>query len=529
MKTLFKNGTIIDGSGAKPFVGDVLIEDDRILAVGGEITQEADGVVDLTGLQICPGLIDAHSHNDFFYDRDDAEKFYKPFIEQGITTQITGNCSFSPFGAEEDTPYRDKMGGGLFDTRFPCSFAKFKERAKGKLYVNLVPLIGQGSVRAGMTGFDPAPYTPEQIKKELSYVREAMEGGAFGGSLGFMYEPDRYAQEDEIVAFAREIAKYDGIVTIHPRACSIVSADYPLLTKKSHLEMGLDEAVDIMRKSGCRLEYSHLIFTGQRSWKLVDKMLAVFHRESAAGSPIAFDNYAFHYGASVITLVFPAWYAALSKEEAAKPLNRFKLQLTILMYRKVLGIDWDDMVVAYISDEHPEYEGKTIPEIAAEEGLSELDAYLKLVDLSGRAGSIYLGKYYNAEIVRRLMEDELSVFMTDAWVEEKGLQNIAAFQTFPQFFLLAKEYGIPVEKIVRKMSGATADRYGIPERGYLRAGYKADLTVIDPKKLSVNEKKPDFRPGGIEYVCVNGVPVLERGVYVGGRAGEVVLKKAAKD
>ena len=525
MKTLFKNGTIIDGSGAKPFSGDVLIEDDRILAVGGEIAEEADRIIELGGLQICPGLIDAHSHNDFFYDRDDAEKFYRPFIEQGITTQITGNCSFSPFGCDEDTPYRDKIGGGLFDTLHPCSFAAFKERAKGNLFVNLVPLIGQGSVRAGMTGYDPTPYTPEQIEKELEHVREAMEGGAFGGSFGFMYEPDRYAKSDEILAFAREIAGYDGIVTIHPRACSIVSADYPLLTKKSHLELGLDEAVEIMHKAGCRLEYSHLIFTGQRSWKLLDKMLAVFHREKEAGKPIAFDNYAFHYGASVITVVFPEWYAALSKEEAAKPINRFKLSLTILMYRKVLGIDWEDMVVAYISDEHPEYEGKTVRELAAEEGLSELDMYLKLVDLSDRAGSIYLGKYYNAEIVRRLMEDELSIFMTDAWVEEKGLQNIAAFQTFPQFFLLAKRCGIPVEKIVRKMTGATADRYRIPERGYLRPGYKADLTIIDPEKLCVDEKKPDFTPGGIEYVYVNGRAVLEQGRYVGGRAGEVVLKE----
>ena len=195
------------------------------------------------------------------------------------------------------------------------------------------------------------------------------------------------------------------------------------------------------------------------------------------------------------------------------------------MYRKVLGIDWDDMVIAYISDEHPEYEGKTIPQAAAEEGMSNLDMYLKLVDLSNRAGSIYLGKYYNDEIVRRLMEDELSVFMTDAWVEEKGLQNIAAFQTFPQFFLLGRRYGIPTEKIVRKMTGATADRFAIPERGYLRPGYKADLTVIDPKALRVDEKKPDARPGGIAHVYVNGVPVLENGCYCGGRAGEVVLKK----
>ena len=525
MKTLFQNGLIYDGTGTAPFTGDVLIENDRILQVAAKITDPADTVIDLTGLQICPGLIDAHSHNDFFYDRDDAEKFFRPFIEQGITTQITGNCSFSPFGIDEDTTYQEEIGGGLFQTIKPCSFAEFKKRAEGKLCVNLVPLIGQGSVRAGLKGYDPSPMTPEQIEKELAHVREAMEGGAFGGSFGFMYEPDRYAKEDEILAFAKEVAKYGGIITIHPRACSIVSADYPLLTKKSHLELGLDEAVDIMHKSGCKLEYSHLIFTGQRSWKLLDKMLATFHRERAAGNPIAFDNYVFHYGASVITVVFPEWYAQLSREDAAKPVNRLKLQMTILMYRKVLGIDWEDMVVAYISDDHPEYEGKTVEQCAKEEGLSNLDMYLKLVDLSNRAGSIYLGKYYNDEIVHRLMEDDLSVFMTDAWVVEKGLQNIAAFQTFPQFFLLAKRYNIPIEKIVRKMTGQTADRYEIPERGYLRPGYKADLTVIDLAHMKVNEAKPDFRPEGIAYVYINGQSILRNGVYDGSRAGKLVLKR----
>ena len=525
MRILFKNGMIYDGSGEAPFVGDVLIEDDRILKIGSGIDDPADEILDISGKQICPGLIDAHSHNDFFYDREDAEKFFRPFIEQGITTQITGNCSFSAFGMDENSPYCDKVGGGLFGLIHPCSFAEFRKRAEGRLYVNMVPLIGQGSVRAGMTGYDPKPYTDDQIREELRHVREAMKGGAFGGSLGFMYEPDRYAQKKEIIAFAKEIAKYDGILTVHPRACSIVSADYPLLTKKSHLEMGLDEAVEIMHKSGCRLEYSHLIFTGQRSWKLLDKMLKTFHRENEAGNPLYFDNYAFHYGASVITVVFPEWYAQLTKEEAAKPVNRLKLQLTILMYRKVLGIDWDDMVVAYISDEHPEYEGKTIPQCAAEEGMSNLDMYLKLVDLSDRAGSIYLGKYYNDEIVRRLMNEDLSVFMTDAWVVEKGLQNIAAFQTFPQFFLLAKKYGIPAEKIVRKMTGQTADRYKIPERGYIRPGFKADLTILDLDHIKVDESKPDFRPEGIVHVYINGRPVLKDGSYIGGTFGKLLLKK----
>ena len=127
------------------------------------------------------------------------------------------------------------------------------------------------------------------------------------------------------------------------------------------------------------------------------------------------------------------------------------------------------------------------------------------------------------------MEDDLSVFMTDAWVEEKGLQNIAAFQTFPQFFLLAKRWGIPIEKIVRKMTGATADRYKIEERGYLKSGYKADITVIDRANMSVNEKVPDTKPGGIVHVYVNGKAVLTNGEYAGGRAGEVILKRPAKE
>lgn len=525
MKTLFKNGLLYDGSDSAPVKGDLLIEDDRIIAVGGVIDSKADEIIDASGLMVCPGLIDAHSHNDFFYDSQNAEKYYKPFLQQGITTQITGNCSFSPFGMKADTPYKDKLGGGLFQVNNPGSFADFKARAEGKLYVNLVPLIGQGSVRAGISGYDPTPLNDAQLEEELTHVREAMEGGAFGGSLGFMYEPDRYAKQEEIIAFAKEIAKYDGIVTIHPRACSRISADYPLLTKKSHLELGLDEAIDIMNQSGCRLEYSHLIFTGMSSWKLKDKMLKVFHEQRAKGKPIAYDNYAFHYGASVITVVYPEWYAALSPEEAKKPVNKFKLQLTILMYRKLLGIDWDDIVIAYISDDHPEYEGRNLTEIAESEGMSYLDAYLKLVELSNRSGSIYLGKYYNTDIVRTLMKDDLSVFMTDAWVVDKGLQNIAAFQTFPQFFLLARRDGIPYEKIVHKMTGATADRFKISERGYLREGYKADLTLINAKKLSVNQNVPDAQPGGIAYVYVNGKAAIRDGEYLGGKNGCVVLKK----
>ena len=525
MKTLIKNGTIYDGTGNKPYIGDVLIEDDKIIEVCEKIEEKADEIIDAQGLSVCPGLIDAHSHNDFFVDHENAEKFFEPFIRQGVTTQITGNCSFSNFGFDKDTPHKDKIGGGLFQCLNPGSFKDFVERNKNDLYVNIVPLVGNGSVRAGMTGYDNTPYTKQQIDQLLSHVEEAMENGAFGGSFGFMYEPNRYSKMDELYAFAAKIKEYDGIVTVHPRANSIVSADYPLFTKKSHLELGLDEVVDIMKKTGCRMEYSHLILVGSRSWKVLDKMLKTFYDARKQGYDIAYDNYVFHYGASVITVVFPEWYAALSKEKANTKLNKFKLALTVLMYRKVLGIDWDDMVIADIDDKYREYEGKTVLQAAKEEGLKPLDMYLKLVELSNREGSIYLGKYYNDEIVKRLMEDELSIFMSDAWVVDKGLQNIATFQTFPQFFVLAKRYNMPIEKIVRKMTGATVDRFKIKDRGYLKPGYKADITILDLDNITVNESKPDYTPTGIEYVYINGQSVIKNGQYYSNKAGEFILKK----
>ena len=183
----------------------VLIENDKITKIAKDIDAADAEVIDCTGLTVAPGFIDAHSHNDFFYDYDDAERFYEPFIRQGITTQITGNCGFSPFGVDKNTKYKDKVGGGLFHAKNPGSFKDFVKNAEGKLYVNIVPLIGHGTTRISISGFDAKPLTKEQIDEEMKLVDEAMENGAFGGSFGFMYEPGMYSKTDELVAFAKEL------------------------------------------------------------------------------------------------------------------------------------------------------------------------------------------------------------------------------------------------------------------------------------------------------------------------------------
>ena len=355
---------------------------------------------------------------------------------------------------------------------------------------------------------------------------EAMEGGAFGGSFGFMYEPGIYSKHDELVAFAKRIAKYDGILTVHPRACSKVALGYPLLSKP-HIELALDEVVDIMKESGVRTEYSHLIFVGKTSWKSLDPMLAKFHRLNDEGCRIAYDNYSFTYGASVITVVLPPWYMALPEADRKKPFNMFKLKLMTNITKLALGLDFCDFTVAYISDDpaHKKYEGKTVSECAKEEGLSDFDMYIKLVDLSRGQGRLYLGKYYNDEIINRLMTDSLSVFMTDAWVEAAGTQNGAAYQGFPYFLVRAREHDIPLESVIHKMTGKTAERFSVKERGTLAAGNYADITVFDYAGVKVDPAVPDFTPQGIKHVYVNGTAAVKDGSYLTQRAGKLILKK----
>lgn len=525
MKTLLKGGLIYDGTGAAPFTGDVLIDGGKIAYVGPEAAQGAERVIDCAGLCVAPGFIDAHSHNDFFCDYDNAEVYFAPFLRQGITTQVTGNCGFSPFGIESGSEYGKFVGAGVFEAKNPGSFKDFVANTEGKLYVNIVPLIGHGTARISVSGLEPGVMSAEGREKMQERAREAMENGAFGGSFGFMYEPGMYSDREELDAFASTIAEYGGIVTVHPRACSKVAMGYPLISKP-HIEIALDEVIGIMRRTNCRMEYSHLIFVGKSSWKSVDSMLKKFYDYRKAGYDIAYDNYSMTYGASVITVICPPWYMALTEEQKKSPINRLKLRVVIDVTRKLLGIDYEDITVAYINDEprYKAYEGRNVAEIAKSQGRDCLDLYLELIDASKGSGKVYLDKYYNEELICRLMEDELSVFMTDAWVEPRGVQNGAAFQGYPNFLIKARENSIPWEKVINKMSWKIAQRYGFTQRGRLAEGFFADVTVFDPSALKVFPGEPGRSAEGIAYVFVNGEAAVDGGVFTGAHSGSMILR-----
>ena len=202
MRILLKNAKIYDGAASAPFTGDILVEDERIAAVAPSIEEKADKVIDLGGLSVSSGFFDAHSHNDWFCIKKEPLKYFEPFIRQGITSFITGNCGMSAVGFEKDTPYLDKIGGGLFhydDTTkdvYP-TVKSFLEGIDGKNPCNIAVLVGHCTARTSVSGWESRELDPQEKERMLGIMEQGLKEGACGLSLGMMYEPGRYTSVAE--------------------------------------------------------------------------------------------------------------------------------------------------------------------------------------------------------------------------------------------------------------------------------------------------------------------------------------------
>lgn len=509
---LFKDAKIYDGTGSEPFKGDILVDKDRIVKVEPSIKAE-DGweIIDLDGLSISSGFIDAHSHNDWFAIKQEPQKYFEPFIRQGITSFVTGNCGLSAVGFEPKTQYVDKVGGGLFSfketTGIYPSVSEFFSAIDGNNPCNIAVLAGHCTSRASVAGYENRPLTEDESKRMLETMETALKEGACGLSLGLMYEPGIYAGIEELKDVARLCEKYDRPMTVHPRACSAVSMTYPLLGRP-HLLRALDELVEIASGTKMKLHYSHAIFVGRRSFRCKDELMSILHALRDKGVDIGFDIYSELLGVSVITVVLPAWYQALSPAQKRHWFNKLKLNVLIAATIVLLGFGWDDIQIAYIGPGYEKYEGKSVAQIAKEMGKSCLDAYLDLCEMSDFKGRVNMGPYSTPEIVSELSKDERCLYMTDAWVEDHGVQNPAIYDCFPKFLKFSLcGIGDSMPNTIRKMTGAVADRFSIKERGYIKPGYYADLTVFNETELREGEPYQE-RSFGINRVYINGIQVL---------------------
>ncbi|NLL63417.1 MAG: amidohydrolase family protein [Ruminococcaceae bacterium] len=511
MTTLLKGGKIYDGTGKDPYTANILIENDRIKDIGKIDT--ANKIIDITGLSVAPGFIDAHSHNDWFAIKKEPQPYFDPFIRQGITTFVAGNCGLSSIGFNEGSPHVDKLGGGLFHFRETTgkygTVNEFLKAIDKKSPCNMTTLVGHCSARAAVSGYKTGKLSASEEKEMLEILDTALENGAAGISLGMMYEPGIYADVEELKKVAALCVKHNKPLTVHPRAESKVSMAYPELFGRSHLLRAVDELVEVAKGTPLKLHISHAIFVGRKTFKDQPEFIKIINQLRSEGVDAMFDIYNETVGVSVITVVLPAWYQGMSLEERNKPLTKFKLNILVKATSALLGFGFNDIVIAYIGKGYEKYEGKTISEAAKMDGISNLDMYLNLCEYSDFKGRVNMGPYSTPEIIKEFSHNDNCLYMTDAWVEDFGVQNPAIYDCFSKF-LRDSLIGIgdTMQKTIRKMSGATADRFMIKDRGYLIPNYFADITIFneDELKKATPDQEKSF---GIEKVFINGKLVLD--------------------
>lgn len=533
-RTLLKNGLIVDGSGGKSYIGDLLINGKKIETVTRDDLRFGGRTIDCTGLVIAPGFIDMHSHMDWVLPLSGHESMKAPFTAQGVTSFVAGNCGFGVAGYRPGSAYRDfiksRMGGfgGMSEIAWNTMDEYFSYLRNKGISHNIINLAGHGMTRTSMRGFDPSPLRPEEMSEMLRLLDGALEQGARGVSLGLQYEPGIFATMDELKAIARLVKKHNKILTVHLKAYSSLSGTYPLIPYgKDHNLIALHEMLNLARETGVRLQVSHLIFVGSKTWDTCGEALDRIDRAIRDGVDVKFDTYAYHCGTTIINVFFPGWF--LAKIPGAfndrKALLRLSLELRLIKF--LLGFGYDDIQVTHAG--HPDlnrYNGMFLSDIARSRKMDQFDNFIDIAQKSQGRARVLNHRYSSPDNVRDLMRHPASLFMTDATVAAEGVQNPGAFGNFPRFLQYARDHRLlSIEDAVRKMTGASAERFQVTDRGFLRKGFAADITIFDWNKVRDNTTtlRTDRAPEGIEGVFINGIQVKRDGRVDGTPLAGVVV------
>ncbi len=517
---LLKNGLIVDGSGKRGESGDLLVKGEKIEAISASSIDIDCDTIDCTGWVIAPGFIDIHSHMDSIMMLDGYENLKSPFTAQGITTLVTGNCGYSSLGLQPDP---DKPGD---ETAVHTMEEYVAYVTKVGLSHNVVTLVGHGTSQMSIRGMDSSPLEPEEKKVLHRLIEEAMDQGAAGVSFGLGYEPGIYARKDEIREIAALAAKREKIVTVHGRAYSGI----PASAEKDELPqnvVSLKDNIDLARETGVRLQYSHLMFAGTTSHPTYRQCLDVLDEGIADGVDIMIDTYPYHCGFTSINVFLPAWFLAGLPGNYHDSASVERVEQTLSLMGERMGFGFGDIQLMHIN--HPDYShfsGVFLDEAARELGIAPTRLVVDLSEKTGGTASILNHNYSNMEIIDALIRHPECLFMTDSLVSTRGLQNPASFGAFPLLLQYARERDLIVlEEAVRKMTGASADRLNLKDRGYLRKGLAADITIFDWTRVKDNNTIKDTSndPTGIEYVFINGRPVKKDGTVDDGiRAGKAI-------
>ncbi len=494
-------GTIVDGTGAPARVGDVVLRGERILSVDSPGTPwtQPYKVVDCAGCVIAPGFIDAHSHSDLKVLENRTEK-----LLQGVTTEVVGNCGFSPYPAPEDPSVLREFANGILNGNQHWAWNSaldYLASARQSKTATVASLVGHGSLRIRVAGNTSRALTQSELDTMCGLLGDAMEQGAAGLSSGLMYAPGSGADSQELIALCRVVARKGGVYATHMRSYS------------AGLVEAVQEQVAIAERSGCRLQISHLQAAGEEYWPLQQRAIALIEEASARGIDLAFDAYPWLAGSTVLTQVLPQ--AALDGG-IPKLLSRLRdpLQRDIIGPQIKPEAHWSGVVITAAANDEASLVGRSIEEIADERGSDPATTVMDLL-LEQDADVTIVEHCQSLENLHALMTHPRATIITDG-VYTKGRSHPRLYATFPLLLgeLVRERKWLTLEEAIHKVTDKPATAFHLRDRGRIEAGYMADITVFDPVviRTEATYEKPDVVPSGIRAVLRNGNMIVDSGV-----------------
>ncbi len=527
---LITGGRVVDGTGAPWMAADIGIAGDRITAIGRLADARATMRVDATGLVVAPGFIDMLGQSEFniLVDGRAASK-----ITQGITTEITGEgASIAPMNDrmfEEAKPQFERFNIPLDFHTLGEYFTRLETRSRPA--INVGSFVGAGGIRSYVMGDGQRPATPAELDQMKTLVAQAMEQGALGLGTSLQYVPSRFASTDELVELASVAARYGGIYITHQRS------------ESAQIMSSLDEVFTIAERAGIPAEVWHLKTAYKANWGRMPDVLRRFDEARARGLDVTANMYPYDRASNGLDACLPLWVREGGREPMLERLKDPSLRSRIKQEMADANAeDWENqwygaggapgvMLATVVDRSLRQYEGKTLEEIGAAMGKDPRDAVMDLViaDL-GRSDVII--SIMNEGDVRTALASPMMAIGTDSGSRaEDGPLSISkshprGWGSFPR--ILAKyvreEHLLTLEEAIRRFTSRPAWRVGISDRGILRPGMKADITIFDSatvRDVSTFDD-PAHYSEGIRHVFVNGQAVVADGTITDARPGQVI-------
>ncbi|MBM3839149.1 MAG: D-aminoacylase [Verrucomicrobia bacterium] len=525
---ILRNGTIYDGGGGAPFVGDVALNGETIAAVGALRDARATKEVNAAGLAVAPGFINMLSWATESLIHDGRSQ---SDIRQGVTLEIFGEGeSLGPLNARMKREMQESQGDIKYPIRWTTLGQYLEFLVRRGVSCNVASFVGATTVRIHELGYADRPPTAAELERMKKLVRQAMEEGALGVGSSLIYAPAFYARTDELIALAKVASEYGGTYISHLRS-----------EGNTFLE-ALDELITISRAANIPAEIYHLKAAGQENWSKLDQALREVEEARAAGLKITADMYTYTAGATGLDAAMPPWVQEGGYKAWAARLKNPEIRERVKKEMVTPTREWESLYLAAGSPEkvllvgfkNPKLKpltGKTLSEVASLRGKSPEETAIDLVIEDGsRVGTVYF--LMAEDNVRKQVKLPWVSFGSDAaslapeGVFLKANPHPRAYGNFARLLgqYVRDEKLISLEEAIRRLTSLPAENLKLERRGRLKPGYIADVVVFDPQKIQDHAafEKPHQYSTGMVHVFVNGTQVLRDGKHTGARPGRVV-------